>query len=222
MKILISSGATREPIDEVRFITNFSSGNTGAFLADFLSEQGHQVTFLAGEGSQRPRTAREVIPYSSFADLDRSFRELLGKRPFEGIIHLAAVSDYSVNSVETSQGKFTPAELKKIESADEEIGLRLRRNFKIVSKLKQYAQPSNPTVVAFKLTDSASYQVQMAAITKLSAEPGVDFVVHNDLNDIKAEKANRYKIFEKDRVMRESLDRHLLAVELEELLRSRQ
>lgn len=218
MKLLISMGATREPIDEVRFITNFSTGSTGSFLADFFTEQGHQVKVLTGEGSQRPRTVRDVIEYSSFADLDSKFRTELSKHAYDSVIHLAAVSDYSVSAIEVGDQKFTPAQLQKLDSSGD-ITIRLKRNHKIVSHLKEYASPTKPVVVAFKLTDSTSYKVQMDAITKLSGEPGIDFVVHNDFNDIKSGKTNRYKIFQKDRVLRESLDRQVLAVELEEMLR---
>ncbi|MGH7994919.1 MAG: phosphopantothenoylcysteine decarboxylase, partial [Opitutaceae bacterium] len=51
MKILITAGASREAIDAVRFISNVSSGRTGAALADALVALGHRVTMLRGHGS---------------------------------------------------------------------------------------------------------------------------------------------------------------------------
>ncbi|HEX4924911.1 MAG TPA: phosphopantothenoylcysteine decarboxylase [Bdellovibrionales bacterium] len=220
MRILVTSGATREPIDDVRFITNISTGATGAFLADYLAEQGHEISFFGGEGSKTPRSARTVETYTSFSDLDSKLRAALSNKRFDGIIHLAAISDYSVAHVETAHGSFTPAELKKIDS-DSDITLRLKRNFKIVSRLKPYALPANPLVIAFKLTNSSSYTEQIAAINKLASGGGVDFVVHNDLHDIRANKDNRYRIFEAGKIVFESLDRQMLAAELEQLIRSR-
>ena len=46
MKILLTSGATVEYIDGVRFITNFSTGGTGSILADEFARAGHKVTAL--------------------------------------------------------------------------------------------------------------------------------------------------------------------------------
>src|SRR5690242_2028312 len=98
-RILLTSGATREPIDGVRFITNFSTGQTGAELADAFQAAGYPVLLLAGEGAVAPEKA-EFRRYSSFQDLDAKLREVLGAQSFDAIIHLAAVSDYSVASVE--------------------------------------------------------------------------------------------------------------------------
>ena len=48
LRILITAGPTREPIDEVRFISNRSSGKMGAALADAAIRAGHQVTLILG------------------------------------------------------------------------------------------------------------------------------------------------------------------------------
>src|SRR5687768_12185102 len=101
MKLLLTSGATRESIDEVRFITNFSSGNSGAFLSDYMTDQKHDVTVLLGQGAEKPRYAKNIISFTSFSDLDTKMKRLLAANKFDGVIHLAAVSDYSVSSIET-------------------------------------------------------------------------------------------------------------------------
>ncbi len=51
MNLLITAGATREPIDDVRFISNVSTGATGAALAIAFADAGHQVTLLRGIGA---------------------------------------------------------------------------------------------------------------------------------------------------------------------------
>ena len=53
MKVLVTSGATREPIDSVRFISNLSSGKTGAAICDALAARGFEVTQLHGIDSAR-------------------------------------------------------------------------------------------------------------------------------------------------------------------------
>ena len=51
MKVIVTSGATREPIDSVRFISNLSSGRTGAMVAGALATRGFQVTHVAAVDS---------------------------------------------------------------------------------------------------------------------------------------------------------------------------
>ena len=65
MKILITSGATREPIDQVRFITNMSTGKTGASLAESFAKKGHDVTYLHGQGSHTPNVGVAAVEYST-------------------------------------------------------------------------------------------------------------------------------------------------------------
>ena len=48
LRILITAGPTREPIDEVRYISNRSSGKMGAALAEAATRAGHQVTLILG------------------------------------------------------------------------------------------------------------------------------------------------------------------------------
>src|SRR3954471_6241897 len=48
---LVTAGPTYEPLDEVRRLTNFSTGQLGTELAAFLTANGHRVTLLIGEQS---------------------------------------------------------------------------------------------------------------------------------------------------------------------------
>ena len=71
MKCVVTAGPTYEPLDEVRRLTNFSTGNLGSGLANFLTERGHEVVLLIGyyaihRGEQK---ARSVATFTSTADL---------------------------------------------------------------------------------------------------------------------------------------------------------
>lgn len=208
MRILVSGGATREPIDAVRFITNFSTGATAAALADLWSENGHEVTLLAGAQAVRPRSANvHVHSYETFQELDRGFQELLGrdspaKDPWDLIVHLAAVGDYSVRSVEAGGRELVDRMGSKIDSGsaeasgEGEVVLRLARNFKIISRLKSYVPgPSKPLIVAFKLTHTRSASERLEAVTRLGSDPGVDFVVHNDLSDMRSQGLHHFTLY---------------------------
>jgi phosphopantothenoylcysteine synthetase/decarboxylase len=186
LRILVSSGATREPIDQVRFITNFSTGRTGAELARSWAVGGHHVTYLAGEVAELPaidptRGSIEVLRFSSFSDLNLKFEQLLSQHEWDWVVHLAAVGDYSVASIQKSSGEQLALESAKIDSS-EDLTIQLKRNFKIVGKLRKYVgtRAQQPKIVAFKLTNRATSLEQESAVAKLLKEP-VDLVIHNDL-----------------------------------------
>ena len=48
MKLLITAGPTREPIDPVRYLSNRSSGKMGYALAEAAAARGHEVTLISG------------------------------------------------------------------------------------------------------------------------------------------------------------------------------
>ena len=51
MNCIVTAGPTFEPLDDVRRLTNFSTGRLGTELANFLAAHGHQVTLLIGESA---------------------------------------------------------------------------------------------------------------------------------------------------------------------------
>ncbi len=95
MKVLVTAGATREPIDAVRFISNVSSGATGAAIAEHLAASGHEVTLLHGESAVRA-SAGGVISgaFGSTAQLAARLQSALGSGGFDTVVHAAAVADY--------------------------------------------------------------------------------------------------------------------------------
>lgn len=185
MKILITSGGTEEPIDGVRYITNFSTGKTGAALADRFSELGAEVTLLHGHRALLPERDVPMESFKGFSDLDEKLKELLRTGNFDAVIHLAAVSDFSVEYIKTADGhKLAPEESGKI-SSDGDIDLHLKRNHKILDRLKKYNNSKKDLIVTgFKLTDTDSAEVIEKAVKKLMKSGKVDFAVHNNLREI--------------------------------------
>jgi phosphopantothenoylcysteine decarboxylase/phosphopantothenate--cysteine ligase len=109
---------------------------------------------------------------------------LLGGRAYDVVIHLAAVGDYSVESIEVGGSPSVPAGTGKIASGGD-MTLKLRPNFKIIERLKGYSRNPGLVVVGFKLTNTDSSAEREAKIRKLAGTPGVDFVVHNDLTELR-------------------------------------
>jgi len=186
MKVLITSGGTREPLDAARFITNLSTGNTGRALAEAFSRRGCQVLCLCAAGAVKPSGKNvRLTGFSSFNDLDGALRQALAAEPFDAVIHLAAVSDYSPSLIEAGGKRFLPGQTAKLDSAPAEMRVTLKRNFKIIDRLKTYAAESGrpaPLLIAFKLTSGAGPEKILAKVRALAT---ADLVVHNDLAEMK-------------------------------------
>ena len=92
MKVLITLGPTREPIDAVRYLGNRSSGRTGVALAAAAAEAGHAVTLVAGP------IAQAVPPVGRRIDVETSgqmLRAVLSEYPSHDLLIMAAaVADY--------------------------------------------------------------------------------------------------------------------------------
>jgi len=176
LKILVTSGGTSEPIDGVRVLTNSSTGKSGSLIAGRLARAGHEVVLLRARSSAAcPSSCREET-FASFADLDASLTRILGSEAFDGVIHAAAVGDFSVDGI-VVDGATRPASAQKLDS-DAAPMIRLRSNPKLVDSLR--ARSANPAlrVVAFKLTSSGE---AADAVHALFAHSRADLVVHNDL-----------------------------------------
>ncbi len=173
-KILISSGGTQEPIDDIRVITNKSSGKTAAQIADQFIANGFTVTYLAAETAKLPTLECEVIRYTSFQSLEKKLRELLPQN-YSTFIHAAAVSDYSVVPTEG-----------KINSDSEELTIKLKRNPKLIDLVKKLSPTTK--LVGFKLTSTTDEKLVSAKITKLFENSKCDVVIHNDWPSVNSDK----------------------------------
>ncbi|MGB0768255.1 MAG: phosphopantothenoylcysteine decarboxylase [Phycisphaeraceae bacterium] len=113
MRILITAGPTREPIDDVRFISNRSSGQMGFALADAAASAGHDVTLLLGPVLLPPGVAERVTihRFQTTADLESLLAEHFPQCDL--LIKAAAVADY--RPAERTRGKTPRGHGLKIE-----------------------------------------------------------------------------------------------------------
>ncbi len=182
MEILITAGGTEEPIDGVRTINNFSTGRTGATIADIFSQAGFKVTLLTSLKGVSPLEDIDIIRYQSFDDLDNELKNLLSIRNYVGVIHSAAVSDYTVDYLESDNKKFKPDKNIKLDST-KKLKIILKPTFKIIEKIKTYA--NGPLIlVGFKLTKNASESLIEEKVKNVLNGKKVDYVIHNDLTSI--------------------------------------
>jgi len=109
MNCIVTAGPTYEPLDDVRRLTNFSTGRLGTELANFLAARGHKVVLLVGETATYAgeRRAQRAEFFSTAADLRAKLKSLSAKK-VDAIFHAAAVSDFSFGRI------FAPAAANKL------------------------------------------------------------------------------------------------------------
>jgi phosphopantothenoylcysteine decarboxylase/phosphopantothenate--cysteine ligase len=101
LRVLVTAGGTREPIDAVRYIGNRSSGRMGFALADEAARRGADVTVIAANVSLERREDVAYVEVETAAELERATRD-----HFEGadvLLMAAAVSDFRPASPEQSK-----------------------------------------------------------------------------------------------------------------------
>ncbi len=122
-KVLVTAGATREPIDPVRFISNRSTGKMGAAIARAAMYRGADVTLVAGHMDVEPPMFVRVVDAETAEDM---YNEVSSLAPYmDIIIKSAAVADY------------TPANVaeEKIKKSDGDAAIRLTRTKDILKHL---------------------------------------------------------------------------------------
>ena len=143
--VVVTLGATRSAIDDIRFVQNTSSGSTGFAIADDLFRHGHDVTCVKGITTV---TTPKWLPLVIQADSpDEMLKELfaLSNDDIEAWVHSAAVLDYVVEN--SAEGKLAsqqgPLDVKLIESPKHILELSekcqgsVRIGFKLETGIKQ-------------------------------------------------------------------------------------
>ena len=104
--LIVTAGGTREPIDEVRFIGNSSSGRMGIELAKAARDLGAQVTLIAANIDRTP-AGIETIHVGSVAELEQAM-----DRECDILIMASAVSDFEVENV--YKGKLSRSQVPEL------------------------------------------------------------------------------------------------------------
>jgi len=141
MNCIVTAGPTFEPLDDVRRLTNFSTGRLGTELANFLTARGHAVTLLIGESATYAgeRKARTVKTFSTTRDLRTKLKAFSSKK-VDAIFHAAAVSDFAFGKlfVRDSSGKLRALKpSKKYSTRDGALFAELVPTPKIITELRR-------------------------------------------------------------------------------------
>lgn len=140
MNCIVTAGPTYQPIDDVRRLTNFSTGRLGTELATCLTAMGHIVTLFTGYYSvfRNAKAAQCVIEFSTPEDLLTKLRSQTDG-VVDAVFHAAAVGDFEFGKVWTRlpTGELKELSAKKIPSRQEGLLVELTPTAKIISHLRE-------------------------------------------------------------------------------------
>ena len=103
VKVLVTAGPTREPIDPVRFLTNRSSGKMGYALAGAFAHEGHAVLLISGPTDLDVPENVDYIPVETAAEMHAAVSRHIGR--MDVAVFAAAVADYTPATVEPQKIK---------------------------------------------------------------------------------------------------------------------
>lgn len=173
MKVLITAGSTREPIDAVRHVSNISTGKLGIEIAKESLKRGHVTLLLYGFGALKPPSYINTKKFATTKDLyDLVINEI---KNFDVFISVAAVSDYTPIFID-----------EKIDSDKNELIIKLKPTPKVLKEAKKIAN-KNTLFVAFKL----GYMLDENELIKKAIESYgeiADIIIVNDLLNINDRK----------------------------------
>ncbi len=167
-KILITGGATYEPIDPVRFIGNYSCGTQSIEIARILDEMGADVTLIAANIKLNlPLKKEKIITVKTADEMYENCKKLITKTDI--FIACAAVADFKAENIATDK-------IKKNNSSN--LNLKLVKNIDI---LKEIGNSKNrPQIIvgfAAESTDLIKY-----AKEKLKSK-NCDLIIANDIKN---------------------------------------
>jgi len=178
LRAIVTAGGTREPVDDVRVLTNLSRGRFGAAIARSLAARGVAVTLLGSREALAVLAADRVPhggppilqrPFGSFAELEAGLATLTADPP-DLLFMAAAVSDYRPKP-----------HAGKLSSDAEELVLRLERTPKLLAGLRDRCGVAT-FLVGFKLLSGVAPEELVAVAGRQVKESRLDLTVANDLS----------------------------------------
>lgn len=164
-RFLVTAGATREPIDPVRFISNRSSGRMGFAVAEAARDRGADVIVVAGVTSVDPPRGVRVVRVNSAEEMRIAVLKEAGAASV--FIAAAAVSDYRPKDKAGT----------KIKKSEAEMELKLERTADILGEVAQ-ARTNGQLLIGFA---AETNDLLAHARAKLIAK-GLDAIVANDVS----------------------------------------
>src|SRR5204863_5177018 len=180
MRCIVTAGPTYEPLDQVRRLTNHSTGRPGSELTNYLTQCGHEVTLLIGEQAtwRGEREAARVETFTSTDNLRLRLRALADEA-WDAVFHAAAVSDFTFGKTFRHDGKGTLHEVQsaKFSTRGEPLLVELVPTAKIISELRGWFPRA--TIVGWKYEVEGSREQVIEKASRQIFENQTDACVAN-------------------------------------------
>ncbi len=167
LRVLITAGGTREPIDAVRFVGNRSSGRMGYALAERAARRGADVTVVAASVALPDPPGVRVVGVETTAELASAVREEFAEAHV--VLMAAAVADFRPAS---------PAEEKLTREGGDGIELRLEATDDVIAGLAAERRPDQ-TLVGFAAEHGGDF---VARAREKLVRKGLDAIAVNDVS----------------------------------------
>jgi len=141
MNCAVTAGPTYEPLDDVRRLTNFSTGQLGTELANFLVARGHQVTLLISvQATHRGERRAQRVEVFTTTDSLREKLQAMTAGKVNAVFHAAAVSDFRFGRIQLQppHGKLKDIKSKKIPTNAGTLLVELVPTRKIIADLRAW------------------------------------------------------------------------------------
>ena len=163
-KVVVTAGATSEPMDPVRYITNHSTGKMGYAVARACMLRGADVTLLTAQTALRPVPFVKTVPFTTAQDL------------FEGVKKYSADADALVMAAAVAD--YRPAEVadEKIKKSNGELSLKLERTQDILAWVGAH-KPEGLFVCGFSMETEHLLENSSVKLHKKN----MDMIVANNL-----------------------------------------
>lgn len=165
VRVLVTAGPTREPLDPVRFLSNRSSGKMGYALAEAAIRRGAQVTVVSGPTSLPAPAGCEVVAVETTQQMHDAVMSRLPQS--EVVVGAAAPADYA---------PIAPAS-RKLKKARQSLALELRPTPDILAECGRRKR-AGQVLVGFA---AETQHVMANARAKLKAKK-LDMIVANDVS----------------------------------------
>jgi len=185
-KVMITAGGTREYVDDVRVVTNISTGALGARMAEGFYREGCKVQYVHAKQSVMPKLNEGILDSATFSshqivtvnDLLITMESIIKAFDIDIVIHSAAVSDFTFK-------RDIPVKLSSnsLESFVEHIRKTIIPTPKIIQQIKIWKP--DIFLVGFKFTVGKNLEDLVKIARESGIKSGCDLVIANDKEEMK-------------------------------------
>jgi phosphopantothenoylcysteine decarboxylase/phosphopantothenate--cysteine ligase len=174
-RVLVVSGSTEERIDDVRVVSNISTGQTGIEVAKEAYVQGAEVVMWIGRAHPSPPN---YIPTKRFSDV-ASLDEMCKRLKVDIAVVSAAISDYTPSKKDG-----------KIPSSKDKLTIELEPTPKIIRKIKK----TGAFTVGFKAESKVAAETLVERAIDRMREHNLDMMVANDVSSMTGSETTAHVI----------------------------